>query len=403
VLSLSFVGSAVAGVGVALARSSVFIVLFWVLAGLSQAAVYPIMLRCLGPIFDDSIRGRMLGTWLTSMQVGAFSSTFIGAQMAKFLGWRWTFAIPSCGCLVIALLLFFFIPSGATSDDHDSPLERRLARTMSGSTSTTCTPVQSDSESEESPQVVLHTPTIDHEVPVTPLAVLRHVKDIGNIALAYFFVKLVRYCMLNWLPYYFERGLGYEKVVARNTSTFFDMGALLGSLFTGVLSDNILGRRPLFASCLMCPLAAVSIGCFAASASWGFWAVVVSVAFIGFSISGPDSVLGAAASQDLCERSPFGLRAISITAGVVNSTGSAGAMFQGALTTFIAMNFGWEVFFGTLMVGLVGSVFLLLPTLQRERMARLQPRKLSSALLHDKSAKTYSSFASTVLQDDTKS
>ncbi|CEL92878.1 unnamed protein product [Vitrella brassicaformis CCMP3155] len=182
-----------------------------------------------------------------------------------------------------------------------------------------------------------------------------------HVAGAYFFVKLIRYTLLFWLPYFLTQHLEYEASIAGYSSMMFDIGGIGGAIFTGYLSDHIMQGKRLQAAATMCLATATAILFFAYSTHIGFSAICFAMLVVGFTVAGPDSVLGAAAAQDLCEKSGLGLGALSTAAGVVNGMGSSGAVVQGYLTASISEALGWDSLFGVLCVMAVVSVLLLAP------------------------------------------
>eukprot|EP00386_Alphamonas_edax_P000321 GDKI01000939.1.p1 GENE.GDKI01000939.1~~GDKI01000939.1.p1 ORF type:complete len:281 (+),score=50.68 GDKI01000939.1:93-845(+) len=193
---------------------------------------------------------------------------------------------------------------------------------------------------------------------------------------AYFFVKLIRYTLLFWLPYFLIKQLNYEPSLAGFCSMFYDFGGIFGAVATGYVSDKVFHGRRLSAAALMCLATGCSILAFAWASHGGLVLTCTAMFFVGFSVAGPDSVLGAAAAQDLCERSGHGLAALSVAAGVVNGMGSIGAVVQGYLTAYVSEHFGWDTLFGALCLMSVLATMLLFPPLMadahRQRRARNQ-------------------------------
>src|SRR4029079_14370210 len=55
---------------------------------------------------------------------------------------------------------------------------------------------------------------------------------------SYFCIKLIRYSLLFWLPYYLVNELGMDKSHAGDFSTSFEIGGVAGTLLLGTLSDR---------------------------------------------------------------------------------------------------------------------------------------------------------------------
>ena len=55
----------------------------------------------------------------------------------------------------------------------------------------------------------------------------------------YFFMKLIRYALLFWLPYYFETVLHYPTTKANDFSNSFEIGGVVGTVVLGLWSDRV--------------------------------------------------------------------------------------------------------------------------------------------------------------------
>jgi len=92
--------------------------------------------------------------------------------------------------------------------------------------------------------------------------------------------------------------------------------------------------------------------------SWNLYVNCLSMFFVGCLIAGPDSVLGAAATQDLCERTG-NTASVTTASGIVNGMGSAGAVLQGWLTAQLSSTFGWDsLFYGLMILSILAAIAL---------------------------------------------
>jgi sugar phosphate permease len=173
---------------------------------------------------------------------------------------------------------------------------------------------------------------------------------------SYFFMKLTRYVLLFWLPYFMQDALGYSKALSGTVPLAFEAGGSLGALALGFISDRFFARRrmvvalgALVALSLSLPLYAVMAGsCVAAN--------VAVLALVGFCLFGPDALLSGAAAQELGGRASAGA-----AAGVINGVGSLGALVGGALTAVISQRYGWPALFAGLGGGALLSAAILAP------------------------------------------
>src|SRR5207247_1270604 len=156
----------------------------------------------------------------------------------------------------------------------------------------------------------------------------------------YFCLKLIRYSIFFWLPYYLSNVLGYPEDVAGYRSVSFTVGGVLGSIVVGLISDRYFpGRRRLISS-IMCAALAGALFLYIRVAPISMTINFVSMALIGFCLFGPDTIICGAAAQDI-----GGRHNVAKAAGFINGVGSIGAIFQGIVTSKMSAKFGWNALF----------------------------------------------------------
>jgi sugar phosphate permease len=182
-----------------------------------------------------------------------------------------------------------------------------------------------------------------YEAPMSLLEALR-LPGILNLGGAYFCLKLIRYTLLFWLPFYLHKALNYPEDMAGYLSTTFEIGGIAGAIIIGYLSDRFAaGRRVMFAAPMVL-LIGVAMAIYQVVGGWGMWANGISMALVGFLLFGPDSLLSGAAAQDL-----GGPRAAGSAAGIINGLGSLGAILEGVVTAQVTERFGWNSLFSVLI------------------------------------------------------
>uniref|UniRef100_A0A0G4HY31 Major facilitator superfamily (MFS) profile domain-containing protein n=1 Tax=Chromera velia CCMP2878 TaxID=1169474 RepID=A0A0G4HY31_9ALVE len=191
-------------------------------------------------------------------------------------------------------------------------------------------------------------------------SVLR-VPHLLNAMAAYFCVKLIRYSLLMWLPFFLIKQLSYSPEVAGYSSLFFDFGGIFGAVSAGFFADRFLGGKRLVCVLVLTLATGFSILIFSWASHVHVAAMMGAMCLVGFAIAGPDALLGAAAAQDLTERAGVTGSALSMAAGLVNGVGSTGAVVQGYVTAFVSDVYGWDALFGILCGTAVLSTILLVP------------------------------------------
>ena len=160
---------------------------------------------------------------------------------------------------------------------------------------------------------------------------LLRMRGVPSVAGAYFIVKMVRYCMMFWLPFFLVRAAGLDAAEAAKLATLLDLGGAAGGVAVGLVADRLCGGAMLLACAPFCVLTAAGLLVHANVYAGGVGANAACMLAVGFCVAAPDGVLGGAASRNLCEYNAVadaGDLAPAV-AGVVNGCGSLGAILQG--------------------------------------------------------------------------
>jgi sugar phosphate permease len=161
-----------------------------------------------------------------------------------------------------------------------------------------------------------------------------------SIGTAYFCLKLIRYSILFWLPFYLTKALGYSEERAGYLSVSFEVGGIIGAIVVGLVSDRFFpNRRRAVSSSFLFGLAAALL-LYTRLAPLGPVANFLSMALIGFCLFGPDALVSGAMAQDL-----GGPLAAATAAGAINGMGSLGAILQGRVTSTISTAYGWDALY----------------------------------------------------------
>lgn len=337
-LALGMLGTALCSVGFGLSGSGMLLVLFWCLNGFFQSSGWPGNIKAMTPWFGPTSRGKVMGVWSTCYQVGGIVGTALAAWLLAHYGWRSPFFVPAVLVAGVGLLIFFFL----VQHPRDVGLQGEEVAPSASTSSTPTSPVEQE----------------------TPLGVLETLKLPGilNLGAAYFCLKLIRYTLLFWLPYYLSKVLLYPEDTAGYLSTSFEVGGVVGAIVVGYLSDKYFaGRRVTVAAPLVFCIGGAML-LYLQIGTWGMWFNAGAMALVGFLLFGPDSLLSGAAAQDL-----GGARAAGSAAGVINGMGSVGAILQGQVTSVVAEQYGWNTLFYVLVGLSTAGALALLPLFLRER------------------------------------
>jgi sugar phosphate permease len=169
---------------------------------------------------------------------------------------------------------------------------------------------------------------------------------VWTLASTYFFIKLMRYAFLDWLPTYMSESLNYSTAQAGYISAVYDWFGFLGVIIAGYVSDKLMQSRrfPVCAIMLFCLGIAMMIH--PALSQLGMVANAIGIAAIGIFTFGPDALMTGPAAMDA-----GGKKAAGTAAGFINGVGSIGQLVSPFAVALIADTaLGWNGLFYTFVV-----------------------------------------------------
>ena len=175
--------------------------------GFAQSTGWPGTTKAMALVTDTHERGRVMGLWATCYQLGGVAATAIATFLLAHHGWRAAFFGPALWLLAMALLVWAFMPSMVA-------------------------PTRRDASASESARAAIGV-----------RGLLRDPRILSYGA-CYFCLKLIRYSLLFWLPYYLHTAAGFDPITSGYLSTSFEIGGALGAVGLGYLSDRTTRSRP---------------------------------------------------------------------------------------------------------------------------------------------------------------
>jgi sugar phosphate permease len=289
--------------------------------GLFQSTGWSNNVAAMAPWFGRKVRGLVMGFWATNYQVGGLLATALAGWLLVHYGWRAAFLVPAVWVAGVGALVLFFLV--------ERPQDAGLP------------PVDSKDHPPEIAPGPAPAPA-DAAATTGPSGMRRMLRNpvVWALGASYFCIKLIRYSLLFWLPYYLHKRLGYAEDVAAYLSTAFEAGGIVGVIAVGWVSDRYFSdnRARLIAPTLLA--LAVALAAYRFVGGWGMAANAISMAIVGFLLFGPDALLSGAAAQDIGGRD-----AAASAAGIINGLGSVGAILQGVVTATISAVYGWDALF----------------------------------------------------------
>ena len=271
---------------------------FMALNGLAQATGWPSVVGTIGQWTRRAERGTLMGFWGTCYQLGGVAATaWAGFWLAR-QGLRGAFLMASLALLVAWIAVFLW--------QRNKPADVGLP------------PVEESEAGPDGPE--------DSGSGWTRAIII----NLALVGAFYFGVKFVRYALWSWVPFLLEKNFGLAVDDAAYISTVFDLAGFAGVICAGIASDRLFRGKRALPSFVM--LIGMLLGCvmlwFVGSANL-FW-FGASIGLIGFMLFGPDSLLSGAGAIEV--GSP---RLAVAAAGIINGTGSLGAVVQALLVSRI--------------------------------------------------------------------
>ena len=312
--------------------SILFFALFWGLNGWFQGWGWPPCARLLTHWYSQSERGTWWGIASTSHNVGGAVIPILVALVAQFWGWRMAMFIPGVLCILVGLFLINRL--------RDTPQSLGLPTIEAFRGEPISLKQAAETEISQKDMLVKY--------------VLRN-RYIWILALAYFFVYIVRMVITDWGQLYLFEYKKFSLLAAGGCIFSFEVGGFFGCLASGWLSDKVFqGRRgPSNAIFGVCVILSVIGLWFIPNGGIVFAAAAMFA--IGFFIFGPQMLVGVTAAE-LSHK-----KAAGTAVGFIGWFGYAGAAAAGFPFGKIAQDYGWGVFFAVLGVCSVMMVLLLLP------------------------------------------
>ncbi|XP_064651178.1 glucose-6-phosphate exchanger SLC37A2-like [Lineus longissimus] len=322
-----------------------------ILGGFAQSSGWPCVVTCVANWFGDTKKGLILGIWNTHINIGNILGALVPGIWVK-TDWGMSFMVPGLLIMCMGVTVFFWIVpypeelgfNGTSAVTEEVPLKD--AKTQP----------KDDKPSEESSLIKK-----DEQKAISILGALR-IPGVVEFSIGLFFIKLVSYTFLFWLPKYISSGgtVRIDPQTAASLTALFDVGGMFGGILIGLLSD-ILGIKAIL--CVVFLLSAAwpmfHVYQIDGSTSQGLYAAFLIIT--GLLVNGPYALITTAVSAELGNHPCLqgNARAMSTVAAIIDGTGSLGAAF-GPLITGIIATYGWNKVFAMLILSdLVAALMLM--------------------------------------------
>ena len=359
-VALAFLFSGVFTMALARSATEASFAIYWGLNGLFQASINPLLVLFVAENLPPRRRASGVGLWQTSQQVGGVLANLMASATLR-AGLPWQAVFRRSGFIVMACAA----PAFVALSTKVSPLEDDEATTPKKTSRRRFRirwpfrQLQSDEE-EDSP-----TKKKKKIFPQNPASL----PGVKATCVAYFLVKMTRYCLIFWLPFFLARAAGVAPAEAARMATWLDVGGILGSVSVGLVADRLFGGAMLTACAPFALLTSLCLTLLGLGYDHGATLKNAGLLFAaGFFVAAPDGVLGGAAAKNVCDYNRMtDAKLPAAVSGLINGCGSVGAILQGMGTAALVSRFGWTALFVALAVLMSSASIVLLPAVRLER------------------------------------
>lgn len=290
---------------------------FWILNGWTQGMGFPPCAKMLTHWIHPKELATKMSIWNTSHSFGAFAALGLCSLILGplGLGWRWCFWIPAALAAAAAVFCFYCV--------KDSPTEDGLPELE----------IEGAADAKPASEIT----TADRRRLVFGNRV------IWLVAIANFFVYIVRFGFLDWGPTFLKQYKGIPVAKGGLMIIAFELAAVVGTVFAGWVTDKVFKGRGV-RTCVICML-------FAALFAFGFWYLPDGASSVwatlllmgtGFCIYGPQALIGIVAANQATKD------AAAMANGFTGIMGYASTIVSGIGIAFIKEHYGWGVTLGAI-------------------------------------------------------
>jgi len=302
----------------------------WMLNGWFQGMGFPPCARLLTHWIPPNELATKMSIWNTSHSIGA-GLVVIFCGYAVTLGWRWCFFLPSAVALAGAVFVWISL--------RDIPASVGLPAIRPKGVS------QEEAEHKDTSKEFKQ--FVRKQVFMNP--------NIWVLAVANFFVYTIRYAVLDWGPTLLSEWKGFSIQNAGWMVAAFEISGIVGMLTAGWATDKFFGGRAPRVCVIFMALATFFIFLFWRLAAPPMWISTLILMAAGFSIYGPQALVGIAAANLATKR------AAATAVGFTGLFGYASTLVSGWGLGYLVSHLGWNYAFGVLIgIGITGTVTFLL-------------------------------------------
>jgi sugar phosphate permease len=315
-----------------MSSSLTVLMIVWTLNSVFQSMGWPPCARLLTHWFSPREIATKWALWNTSQQIGGGIVLISAPFLIEYFGWRYVFYVPGVACIFLASFLFNRL--------RDTPQSLGLPSIEAHHGM-----VQDNADPEEA-HLRLREIIFDK--------VIKN-KLVWYVCFANFFLYIVRMAVFNWAPTFLREFKGSSLYLAGWQAAAFDLTGMFGGVVAGYLSDKIFqGHRGQVGAIFMV------ISCLCVVLLWkspveSVWLHFIGMMAIGFLVSGPQILVGVAATDFASKK------AAGAASGLTGTFGYLGTAITGVGIGAIVDHSGWDYAFLLVAISaLMSAVFFAL-------------------------------------------
>jgi EmrB/QacA subfamily drug resistance transporter len=259
--------------------------------GAGAAVLLPCSLALIGATFDETERGRAIGTWAGASAVAAAIAPLLGGWIVDHFSWRWIFLVNPLIALPTIWIAYYRVPESRDPDARPGLDWRGTILVLSGLGGVAYGLIESPISGWHDPIVLAS--LIGGLVLLIGFVYAEHLSNNPILPLSLFqsrtfsavnLLTLLLYGGLNgvffFLPFALIQVHGYPATLAGTTLLPFTIIMAALSRWAGGLIDKFGARLPLIISPAIAALGIGALGLTVANGS--YWEFLVSIAILGF-------------------------------------------------------------------------------------------------------------------------
>jgi len=301
----------------------------WALNGYFQSMGWAPSVKTIANWFPPKVRGKMGGLLGSSYQIGNAYSWALAGFVTGLLGWRWAFWVP--GIIFIISGIHWYLRGRNAPEQVGLPaIENEVDKT--------------ESQVKE-----------DHHLGFSyTLNLIATDRRIWTVALSLFWLNIVRYGFIDWVPTYMFEVQKATISTAAYKAIALPIAGSLGALCAGWLTDKYFQSRRAPVAAIMLLLLGVFAWLYPRVPVESWELSLLCLLAIGFVTYGPHVLIVTTMPMDLGSR-----KAASSATGFIDGFGYIGAGITGVFSGWLVDNYSWNTAFHFWVISaIVASVFM---------------------------------------------